>query len=137
MIKEVFFSAVLLCCLLILILMIEYKLGFQKNDWLFFDTITAVAGEAKNSCTYKSDEVNSDVLSGGKISESIYTSGFNLVFAEANEQNEGIIRFENSSTKEVIDHEITEDELNAIETLEQIKALHDKLFYAAKSWEQG
>ena len=117
--------------------MIEYKLGFQKNDWLFFDTITAVAGESKNSCTYKSYEVNSDVLSGGKISEYIYTSGFNLVFAEANEQNAGIIRFENTSTKEVIDHEITEDELNAIETLEQIKALHDKLFYAAKSWEQG
>ena len=117
--------------------MIEYKLGFQKNDWLFFDTITAVAGESKNSCTYKSYEVNSDVLSGGKISEYIYSSGFNLVFAEANEQNAGKIRFENTSTKEVLDHEITAEELNAIRTLEQIKTLHDKLFYAAKSWEDG
>lgn len=117
--------------------MIEYKLGFQKNNWLFFDKITAVAGESKNSCTYKSYEVNSDVLSGDKISEYIYSSGFNLVFAEANKQNAGTIRFENTSTKEVLDHDITAEELNAIRTLEQIKTLHDKLFYAAKSWEDG
>lgn len=117
--------------------MIEYKLGLQKNDWLFFDRITAVAGESKNTCTYKSYEVNRDVLSGGKICEYIYSSGFNLIFSNAKELSAGTIRFENTSTKEIFDHEITETELNAIIILEQINTLHDKLFYAAKSWEDG
>ena len=111
--------------------------GFKKNDWLFFDTIY-FASETTKTENYMFSNTVTDVLSGGTIYEwvSLGTSAYNALMAICN-NNDPIIRFENSDTEEYIDHELTKEEIAALTQLDQIRDLHDEIWDSLREWEDA
>lgn len=111
---------------------IEYKIGFRKNDWLFFDTVTIVDGHGnKNEKHFGRLDVNTDIISGSTIQEStyIYDLGSDITI---DHESDITIRFKNADSREYIDHEFTDMEISAIETLSEIKGLHSSVFLKLK-----
>ena len=116
---------------------VDYKLGFIKDDWLFFNSIIAIAGDERGEMRVKSYNVTRDVLGAGQISEYVFEDATSFVKAitEAGEIQSGSIRFENTDSHKTYDHEFTDQELSAIYTIEQIELLHSKLYRALDTWE--
>lgn len=110
----------------------EYKIGFRKNDWLFFDTVTIVDGHSnKNEQRFNRLDVNTDIISGSTIQESTYIYDFGTDI-KIDHEGDITIRFKNSDTRDYIDHVFTDTEISAIETLSEIKDLHSSIFLKLK-----
>lgn len=111
---------------------IEYKIGFRKNDWLFFDRVTIVDGHSnKNEMHFDRLDVNTDIISGSTIQESAYIYDLGSDITIDHESNI-TIRFKNADSREYIDHEFTDMEISAIETLSEIRNLHSSIFLKLK-----
>lgn len=92
---------------------LDIKLGFVKNNWLFFDSISiSIDGESAYSASCK-DAVH-DVLSGNSVREYVRTSLYDSVLDEMHGGQTVIARFSNSSSREYIDHTFTKQELDAL-----------------------
>lgn len=111
----------------------EYKIGFRKNGWLFFDKISLASNNLDTKdTTFKSYDVIRDALSGSTIQEYVYSAINVATFAE----DEGaMVRFTNSETRETLDHTLTDSEITAISVLSQVKDLHSRFYYSVDSWE--
>lgn len=104
---------------------LEYKLGFKKRGWLFFDKISVVSqNEKAQSETYASYDVNRDVISGGQIQEYVYSY---LDIASFCDDENVTIQFKNSDTRETVDHALTNAEVSAVSTLSQINQIHSSV----------
>lgn len=106
---------------------LEYKLGFKKNGWLFFDEISVVS-QNRNAKDQSFDhfDVNRDVIRGGQIQEYVFTSSLNI--ASFIDDENIIIRFKNSDTRETVDHKLTSAEISAVSTLSQISEAHSGIY---------
>lgn len=115
---------------------LEFKLGFNRNGWLFFDEVTVSnSNTTHKTVDYKNYDVNRDTLGGSLIQEYIYTSTFNESFTSSAPGNEVVIRFKNTDTNEIFDHTLTDDEISAISLLDQIDRLHSSLYSDISHWE--
>lgn len=89
--------------------------GFVKNDWLFFDRIRISAnGKVIFDDSFKSYDIQRDVVSGSIIKESV---GCSFSVDEANEiikEKTVKIRFENSKKDEYYEKELNKDDIEAI-----------------------
>lgn len=106
---------------------LEYKLGFKKSGWLFLDEISVVSQnkEAKSQ-TFDHFDVNRDIIRGGQIQEYVYTSYLDIA-SFADDENI-VIRFKNSDTRETVDHTLTDAEISAVSTLSQIEQIHSSVY---------
>lgn len=105
----------------------SYKIGFQKDGWLFFNKVI-VASDDRDSMESSVDswKVNHDVLGGGMIQETIFTSLDIKDFAS--DQNV-IIRFKNTNTGEALDHMFTPDEISAIVAIDEFTRLYTSAYW--------
>lgn len=106
----------------------NYQLGFIKSGWLFFDEVIVTSDNVDSksmSCNYY-DTIH-DVLSGGTISEYVYSGYLNIAPFAAD--SNPVIRFKNSDTKETYDHQLTDLEIEAIATISEFAKLHSSLRY--------
>lgn len=101
----------------------DYKLGFIKNGWLFFDEVIISSDNAEpKSMTCNYYEPIHDVISGGTISEYVYSGYLNIAPFAAD--SNPVIRFKNSDTKETYDHQLTDLEIKAVTTVSEFSKLH-------------
>ena len=102
--------------------------GFIASDWLFFDKLyIKFSSDHTESHSYESYDIERDVLSGGNIREyvTLYVGEYDLEDYETAEKI--TIRFENSETGEVIDHQMTDAEKDGVVALLKLKISYSKL----------
>lgn len=89
-------------------------LGFEKQDWLFFNKIT-ITGEKENWLNNVIlNDKSTDIISGNTIRESIKSDiTIDHILDIANNPN-AIIRFENTKDDKSIDYQLSDDERNAM-----------------------
>lgn len=104
-----------------------YKIGFQKDGWLFFNKVI-VASDDRDSMESSVDswKVNHDVLGGGMIQETIFTS---LGIEDFASDQNVIIRFKNTNTGEALDHMFTPDEISAIVAIDEFTRLYTSAYW--------
>lgn len=106
---------------------LEYKLGFKKSGWLFFDEISIVSqNKTAKDQNFDHFDVNRDVVSGGQVQEYIFTSYLNV--ASFVDDENIVIRFKNSDTRETVDHALTNAEISAVSALSQISKAHSGIY---------
>lgn len=94
---------------------LNLKLGFQRSDWIFFDSIVWSAdGEVIASSAYKSYNVETNVISDGIVEEFIFTSLYDKTITELSSSEIVILRFLNNDTKESYDHTLSQAEFDSI-----------------------
>lgn len=98
---------------------VEVKMGFIKDDWLFFNSVSIKTDS--DIFSHSSDTVR-DVLSGGVIKEYQDTRLYDTDREHIANTSSATIRFENTSTKETLDHVLTENELNSFKILHKVSA---------------
>ena len=92
----------------------EIKLGFVKQGWLFFDQYEIRAdGEYIKSGSVKFDTV-CDVLSGHMIREYAQIGISDDKIDQMHNADKVIVRFSNEKSQETLDHNFTQDELDAL-----------------------
>lgn len=89
--------------------------GFVKKDWLFFDqTELSADGSVVDTSSYKSYNVNTDVISGSKIKEFADGHFLDRTLLELKDAKTVIIRFTNTRTGEKIDRQLSQSEIDAL-----------------------
>lgn len=112
----------------------EYELGFRKSGWLFFDTISVTSHNKKTEAkSFNSFDINRDAISGNIVQESVF-SVFPSVEKFIDDENV-MIRFENTDKRENIDHQLTDVEVSAISTLAELRNLHGSV--SGRLWAYG
>ena len=114
----------------------KYKFGFISDGWLFFNKIVIVAGGEKES--FGANVLlngTTEILSGSTVYESYSSSSILSSITNAIiDAGEGAIRFEDTSEEKTLDHNLTEIEIAALQTLGQIHSINASLYYAPSSW---
>ena len=104
--------------------------GFTADDWLFFDSVIVSAdGEKVESRDYKSYEVDTDVLDGGRVREQVlikYSYG-EPDLSVMDDAESVIIRFKNKETEEMIDFDLTAEEREAAVTIYRLWQIREEL----------
>ena len=89
--------------------------GFEKNDWLFFDqTELSADGNVVDTSNYKSYDVNTDVISGGKIKEFANGRFLDSTLLELKDAKKVIMRFTNTKTGEKLERQLSQSEIDAL-----------------------
>lgn len=107
-----------------------YKIGFQKNGWLFFNKVI-IASDNRDSMESSVDswKVNHNVLSGGEIQEDIFTT---MEFEDFVSDQNVVVRFKNTKTGETLDHILTTDEIDAIAAIYEFTRLYTNAYWQIK-----
>ena len=93
----------------------KITLGFVKNDWLFFDKIRISAdGNVIKDSSFKSYNIQRDVIKGTLIKECVDCSFFKDNVDEMIKSNKVTIRFENTDKKTHYDRTLSKNEITAI-----------------------
>lgn len=111
---------------------LEYKVGFRKTNWLYFDELSVASQDQKaKTQSYNSYDINRNVVGGSTVEEYVYSY---LDFASYVDDEGVIVRFKNSDTRETLDHNLTETEITAISELKELSRLHFSVFVRIKNW---
>ena len=102
---------------------LSLEVGFYNDDWIFFEyvEITALPENIKiNDSSSKTE----DVMSNGTIYESIQTSVDEDEIAAIISGDSHIIRFSNRDKDKVVDFNISDSELTAIDAISRLNGVH-------------
>lgn len=113
---------------------LEVLVGFEKNDWLFFDKVI-VTGENENwEISINSYDKVQDIIQGNTIRESInHQISYDNLKNISNNKN-AKIRFENTQKQKNIDFPITDNEMTAINAVLDFKSIGNELYDIAKDY---
>lgn len=116
---------------------LDVTVGFIRNDWLFFDMVYFASAMTETE-KFSLGSTTTAVLSGGSVYEgdSIGGSAQNALMAICN-NDDPVIRFENSDAKEHMDHKLTDKEIEALKQLQYIRDLHDEIWDSLSKWEDA
>lgn len=92
----------------------DLKLGFIRNDWLFFDHIEISVDGVKCYSIYVGNDTVKDVLSGSAIREYAFCSIPEDIVKQIHDGQNVIMRFINDETHEYLDHTMTTAEKDAL-----------------------
>jgi len=101
--------------------------GFVRSGWIFFDELHIKADEETFYESYRSYEVNTDVLSGGKVKEWVKLSLYDRDIEKLKNATTVTLRFKNSETGDTYDHLLTGDELTAFKVIYKQDRLYNNL----------
>lgn len=106
---------------------VHYWIGFYSSDWLFFDKIYIKPDNGDvQARTYSSYDVTRDILDFG-ISESVQISFYDKDLQVLRTADSISIRFENSENGSKLDVELSEDEIRAIDVLNDLNDCHKEI----------
>lgn len=92
----------------------DLKLGFIRNDWLFFDNIEISVDGVKCYSIYVGSDTVQDVLSENAIREYSFCTIPEDIVKQIHDGQNVVMRFINGDTHEYLDHTITSAEKNAL-----------------------
>lgn len=92
----------------------DLKLGFIRNDWLFFDNIEISVDGVKCHSIYVGSDTVKDVLSENAIREYAFCTIPEDIVKQIHDGQNVVMRFINGDTHEYLDHTITSSEKNAL-----------------------
>lgn len=94
---------------------LDVKMGFRKNGWLFFDRVAlSIDGQQVYNVSINFYDVTRNVISGHTIEEYCNRSPYDDVLEQLNDAETVILRFTNSDNKEIYDHTLTQNEIDAL-----------------------
>lgn len=94
---------------------IEVKIGFIRDEWLFFDTYQISAdGERVREGSVKSYDAVRDVLSGNNVREYAFITISDGPLKTIQDADKVVIRFQNKKSQQQVSHILTQAELDAL-----------------------
>lgn len=94
---------------------LDIKVGFRKNEWLFFDEIAlSVDGKKAYSASVKSYNRTENVISGNTIEEYCSCSFYDNILESIGKSETVILRFSNKKSGEFYDHTLSQSEKDAL-----------------------
>lgn len=94
---------------------LEVLVGFRKSGWLFFDNVAlSIDGQQVYSKSIKSYDTTKNVISGNTIEEYCSCSFNDSVLEQLADAETAILRFSNNDSKQIYDHTLTQNEIDAL-----------------------
>ncbi len=94
---------------------LDIKVGFRKNEWLFFDEIAlSIDGKKEYSASVKNYNRTDNVISGNTIEEYCSCSFYDNALESVGKSETVILRFSNKKSGEIYDHTLSQSEKDAL-----------------------